>query len=84
MGILVEFRCYPVHKLRYTLFTIYYRLMAAILDFQHTQTSNRILICHSVLPDQVNMGVAAIAVVISLLSCVEAEILVTEFTEPPS
>ena len=45
--------------------------MAAIFDFQHTQTSDSIQICLSVLPDHDNLD---IAVEISLLSCLQTEI----------
>jgi hypothetical protein len=69
MGIALEFRCYHVYELRYTLFPIYFRLMAAIFDFQHTQTSDSIPASLSVLPYPENMG---IAVGISLLSYVSA------------
>ena len=60
---------------------MYFRLMAAIFDFQHTQTSGRIPINLFVLLDLENVG---IAVGIVLLSCVEAEIRFTDFTESPS
>ena len=49
------------------------RLMAAIFDFRLTQTSDGTHIGLSVLPDPENMG---IAVRISLLSCIRAEIYV--------
>ena len=47
--------------------------MTAIFDFRHTRTSDCIPISLSVLPDRENMG---IAVGISLLSCMRAEIYV--------
>ena len=50
--------------------------MAAIFDFQHTQTSDSVHTSLSVLPDPENMG---IAVEIPLLSCIEAEIYVYSF-----
>ena len=56
-------------------------VMAVIFDFQHTQTSDSIPVSLPVLLDPENMD---LAVVISLLSCVEVEIRVTEFTAPPS
>ena len=77
----LEFRCHHAHELRYTLFPMCFQLMAAIFDFQHTQSSDSILTSLSMLPDPKNVG---IAVGISLLSCVEAEIRAIEFTEPPS
>ena len=51
--------------------------MVVIFDFQQTQTSNSIHTSLSLLPDSENMG---IAVGILLLSCVEAEIHVIEFS----
>ena len=54
---------------------IYFRLMAAIFDSQHTQTSDSIPMCLSVLLDPENMGVA---VEISLQSSVQAEMNVFE------
>ena len=65
MSIAVEFRCYHAYELRHTLFPINFRLIAAIFDFQHVQTSDGILTSISVLPDRENM---AIAVRISLRS----------------
>ena len=50
---------------------MYFRLMAAIFDFQHTQTSDSIHIYLSVLPDHKNLGTA---VGISLISYIENEI----------
>ena len=47
--------------------------MAAIFDFQHTQTSDSTPTCLCILPDPENMG---ISVGISLLSCIEAEMYV--------
>ena len=44
--------------MRYTLLSINFRLMAAIFDFQHTQTSDSVPISLSVLPDPENMGIA--------------------------
>ena len=54
-----------------TLCHFYFRLMAAIFDFRHTQTSYSIATSLSVLPDPENMG---IAVGISFLCCLQAEI----------
>jgi len=34
----LEFRCYHVYKLRYTLFNIHFRLLAAIFDVLLTLT----------------------------------------------
>ena len=53
--------------------------MAAIFDFRPTQTSDSLLTSLSVLPDPENM---AIALKISLLSCIEAEIYVLSFLLP--
>jgi len=50
---------------------IYFRLMAAIFDLRHAQTSDNIPTSLSVLPNPKNMD---IAVGISLLSCLEAQI----------
>ena len=50
--------------------------MAAIFDFRHTQTSESITTSLSVLPDPEIMG---IAVEISLLDCIEAEMYVMSF-----
>ena len=47
----MEFRCYRIYELKYTLFSAYFRLMAAIFDFQHTQTSESIPTSLSVLLD---------------------------------
>ena len=58
---------------------MYFRLMAAIFDFRHPQTSNSIHTSLSVLPDPENMGTA---VGISLLSCVGAELFVMSFLLP--
>jgi hypothetical protein len=55
--------------------------MAAIFDFPHIHTSHSIRTSLLVLLDPENMGVA---VVISLISCVSAEIYVTAFLEQPS
>ena len=52
--------------------------MVAILDFQHTQTSDSILVSLSVLPDLENIDAA---VGISLLSSKQAEIHVTGFLQ---
>jgi len=67
VGVAVEIRCYHEYGLRYTLFHIYFRLMATIFDYRHTQTVYSFSTSLSVLPK--NMG---IAVRFSLLSCVEA------------
>ena len=53
--------------------------MVAISDFRHAQTLDSITTNFSVLPDPENMG---IAVEISLLSCMEAEIYVMLFILP--
>ena len=50
--------------------------MAAIFDFRHTRTSESIPTSFNVLPDPENIG---IAVGISLLSCIEADIIVVSF-----
>ena len=60
----------------YAMSYIYFRLMAAIFDFQHTQTSDSTLTCLYILPDPENMG---ISVGISLLSCIEAEMCVMSY-----
>ena len=65
MGIAVGIFCYLVYELRYTLFPVYFRLMAAIFDFRLTRTSDSVPTSLSVLPDPENMG---LAVGISLLS----------------
>ena len=70
-----EFRCYHVYELRFTSFSINFRLMAAIFDFQHTQTSDSNPICLSVLPDP---EVIRIAIGNPLLSCIRAKINVFE------
>ena len=41
-----------------SLFRVHFLFMAAILDFQQTQTSGSILTSLSVLPDPENMGIA--------------------------
>jgi len=79
MGVALEFRCYHLYELRYTLCPIYFRLMDAIFDFQHAQTYEIIPSSIFVLPDPGNMGVA---VGISILSHVYAEICATEFSKP--
>ena len=53
--------------------------MAAIFDFIHTQTSESITTSLSVMPDPENMD---IALEISLLSCIEAEIYVITYILP--
>ena len=53
--------------------------MAAIFYFRHNRTSDSILTSLFVLPDLENMG---IAVEISLLSCLEAEIYVSFYALP--
>ena len=60
---------------------MYYRLVTAIFDFRHTQTSDGIPTSLFVLPHPENMG---IAVGISLLSCIRTEIRVTTLFQPPS
>ena len=57
MGILLKCRCYYVYELRLTLFPIYFRLMAAIFDFQQTQTSDSIPTSLYVLHDLENVGI---------------------------
>ena len=54
-------------------------VMAAIYDLRHTQISDSILVCLSVLPDPENMG---IAVGIALLSCIRPEIYVIHYQLP--
>ena len=53
--------------------------MAAIFDLRRTQTSDSIPTSLSVLPDPENMG---IAVGITLLSCIRAEINVSSYVPP--
>ena len=53
--------------------------MAAFFETRHIRTSDSLLISLSVLPDPENMS---IAVEISLLSCIEAEIYVISFLLP--
>ena len=53
--------------------------MAAIFDFRHAQTSDSITTSLSVLPDPENMG---IAVEMSLLSWLKAEIYVIFYLRP--
>jgi len=55
--------------------------MAAIFDFQQAQTQDSIHSSLSVLSDP---GIMSVAVGISLLLCVWAEICATEFSKPPS
>ena len=52
----VEFRCYHAYELRHTLFPINFRLITAIFEFQHAQTSDGILTRISVLPDRGKHG----------------------------
>ena len=54
-------------------------VMAAIFDFRHAQTSDSITTSLFVLPDPENMD---IALEISLLLCIEAEIYVMSFLLP--
>jgi len=61
----LEFRCYLVYELRYALFPIYFRLMAAIFDLQNVLKQYSIHSILYVLPDPGNVGVA---VGISLLA----------------
>ena len=77
----LEFRCYRVYELRYTLFPIYFRLMAAICDFQHIQTSDTILTSCSMLPDPENMG---LAVGIVFLLCLQGKIWILPVWRSPS
>ena len=58
---------------------MYFRFMAAILDFLHTQISDSVLTGLSVLPDPENMGKA---IGISLLSCIRAELYVIFYLLP--
>ena len=58
MFIAVEISLYLEYELRYTSFFIYFRLIAAIFDFQHTWTSESILASLSVLPDPENISTA--------------------------
>ena len=62
-----------------TLLPVYFRFMAAIFDFGHTQTSDSLLTSLFALSDLEIMG---IALEISLLSCIEAEIYVISFLHP--
>jgi len=66
-------------KPRYALFHIYFRLMAASFDFSQIQTSVILMSTLVVLPDLENMG---IAVGISFISCIEAEICVISYLLP--
>ena len=79
MCITVGVRCYRVHKLSYTLFSIYFQLMAAIFDFPLIRTLGSLPSSLVVLPDRENMG---IAVGISLLSRIRAEIYVISYLLP--
>ena len=54
----LKFRRYRVYELRYTLFPVNFRLMAAIFDLQYTQTSESIPSSLSVLPYYGNMSIA--------------------------
>jgi len=67
--------------LRYTVCPIYFRLMAAIFGSQYAQTRMQDCIPSSisVLPDPRNIGVA---VGISLLSCIRAEIYLISYLLP--
>ena len=58
---------------------LHFRLVTAIFDFQHTQTSDSITICLSVFLDPEN---TSIAIEISLLLCVRAEIYVISYLFP--
>ena len=71
MGITVEMSL--LTSIQDDMYAISYLLlvMAAIFDFQHTQTSVRVITSLFVLPDPENMG---IAVGILFLSHLEAEI----------
>jgi len=70
---------YHVYDLRYTLFLIYFQLVAATFDLRNAQTWNRIPSSLSVLSDPENMG---LAVTISLLSFILAEIYVISYLLP--
>ena len=65
--------CYHKYKLKYSLIYMYIRFMAAIFDLPVTLTSKSIQTNYTVFLDPENVGVA---VGISLLSCIQAEIFV--------
>ena len=69
----LEISSYRVYKLRYELCHIYFQLQAAIFEFSQIHTLNSP--CSSLImqPDPENMG---IAIGISLLSCIRAEIYI--------
>lgn len=67
----MEFRCHHAYEQRYELFSNYFRSIAAIFDFQHTQTSKGFRTGPTVLPDPENVEVA---VEITLLSHIPSEI----------
>jgi hypothetical protein len=60
---------------------MYFRFMAAMFDLPVTPTWESIRTSPTVFPDPDNMG---IAVGISFLSCIEAEIRFVSFLQPPS
>jgi len=68
-----------IYVLSYEQFTKYFQLMDAIFDFQQARTYDSIPNSLSLSPDPGNMGVA---VGISLLSCVRAEIDVISYLLP--
>jgi len=65
-----KFRCYLAYKLRCTLFSIHFRLLAAIIDLSLTPTHGSAYNSPIVLLDIDNIG---IIVGISLLSRIQAE-----------
>ena len=73
MALPLEFRCYRIWKLRYTLCHIYFRLQATVFEFSEIHTSDSSRSSLIMYFDPENM---AIAVGISLLSCIRAEIYV--------
>jgi len=68
-----------VRNPRYTLFRMHFRFMAVIFDSPLTHTSDSIHTSLVVLPDTENMG---IAVGISLLSRIQAEINIISYALP--
>ena len=74
-----KFCCYNTYMLWHTLFTIHFRFMATIFDSPLTLTSDSIRTSPVVLPYPENMD---IAVGISFLSCIQAEICVMWFLLP--
>jgi len=72
----LEFHCYHVYKLRYTLFQNYFRLQSADFDFSLTPTNGSVYINPVVLLDIENIG---IAFEISLPSHIQGEIYVISY-----